>query len=362
VRLGTCIALELAVVAGTATGAWFGITHVIAHADDYLATREAEASSTIAAYAPEPLPAANLAVVAPRALAPNNIFGKHDLELLAPLGVAPVTKMKLNRGGTSLSIRIDFANGARASFKPEQIHPQSDPRREIAAYRIDRLLGIGHVPPAKETVIAVADLLAAAEPGWRAYYTQRVLDEATIKKGMLHGELSWWVPEITLARLDKHRIDERIGREMWMRSLQLGAPIPPAHRTMLQQISNIILYDVLIDNADRWSGSNTVMSPDGSQLFFMDNTLSFSLARFGHEMNVGAMRRIQVFSKGLVQRMRELTLEQLETTLTPEPDSKLGRLLNPAEIRAIIYRRDNMLIYIDRLIAKHGEDAVLAFP
>jgi hypothetical protein len=350
------------VVAGAAGGAWFGIGHVIAHADEYLATREAAAAASVSAYAPEPLPRANLAVRIDSPLAPNNIYGMHDRDLLAPLGIGRVTRMKLNRGGTSLSIRVDFANGTRASFKPEQMHSQSDPRREIAAYRIDRLLGIGHVPPAKETVIPVKDLLEAAEPGWRAYYTQRILEEATIKHGMLRGELSWWVPEITLARLGRHRIDERIGRDTWIRSLQIGAPIAPEHRTLLEQISRIILYDVLIDNADRWSGSNTVMSPDGRLLFFMDNTLSFSLARFGHEMNVGAMRRIQVFSKGLVQRMRELTLEQLQTTLTPETDSKLGRLLNPAEIRAIIYRRDNMILYIDRLIAKYGEDAVLAFP
>ena len=52
------------------------------------------------------------------------------------------TGTKLNIGGSSLSIRLDFASGARAAFKPHQIWPQSKPRREIAAYRIDRYLHI----------------------------------------------------------------------------------------------------------------------------------------------------------------------------------------------------------------------------
>ena len=40
-----------------------------------------------------------------------------------------------------------------SAFKPEQTFPQSDPRREIAAYRIDRLLRINHVAPAKAIAI-----------------------------------------------------------------------------------------------------------------------------------------------------------------------------------------------------------------
>ena len=344
-------------------GVWFGITRVVDHAGDYLATREALAAVPASAQAPEPLPAARLPVALVAAPAPNNIYGVNDAEVLAPLGQAPVTGIKLNRGGTSLSIRLDFANGTRAAFKPEQTHYQSDPRREIAAFRIDRLLGLGHVPPAKETTVAVKDLLAVAEPGWRQWIAQRLSEEGQIRKGgVLHGELSWWVPEIQLAKLAGVRIDEDRGFTLWTAYLKAGVVIPDEHRPMLEQISKVILFDALIDNADRWSGSNTQMSPDGRLLYFMDNTLAFSTARYGRQMNAWALRRIQVFSRELVRRMRELTLEQLENALVLGSDSKLGRLLKPDEIRAIMYRRDNMMDYIDRLIAKHGEDAVLAFP
>lgn len=360
-RLATCIALELAIAAGAVGGVWVGVTSAIRSAADI--TPAYAASPDRVRAVPEVLPAATLVTLPVAAPAPNNIFGVHDDALLAPLGAAPVTRMKLNRGGTSLSLRLDFANGARASFKPEQTFAQSDPRREIAAFRIDRLLGIGHIAPTKEASFVLKDLLAVAEPpGLRAYYAER-LEEATARAGgVVHGELQWWIPDIKLARLAGQRIDEPGGRALWITYLQVGAQPPVEMRGLLAQISTCILFDLLIDNADRWSGSNTMMSPDGRLLYFMDNTLSFSLARFGHEINVLSLRQIQQFSRSVVDAMRALTHDQLVEALAPAPDSKLGPLLKPAEIRAIILRRDHILRYLDQLIEQFGEDAVLAFP
>jgi hypothetical protein len=366
VRLGTCIALELAVAAGAVGGVAFCVVRASDLAGAYLATHEAEAATPVSRPAPEPLPRAHLPStplpIVPRS--PPTVFGASDAELLAPLG-GHVTRVKLNRGGTSLSLRLDFDTGARAAFKPEQIHPQSDPRREIAAYRIDRMLEIGRVPPAKPIAIPVAELIAAMDPAYRAFVSARLTDEATIRGGMVYGEVSWWIPEIKLAKLGRDRIDERAGRLLWVSYLQAGAEIPPDARPLVEQISSVILYDLLIDNADRWTGSNTMMSPDGNVLYFMDNTMAFSLARFGHEINVTMLRRIQVFSRTLVGRIRALTEDALVTLLSigpGDPASGLGKLLDRSEIHAIIQRRDHMLEYIDQLIAKLGEDAVLALP
>jgi len=362
VRLGTCIALELVVAAGAIGGLYLGIGRATELAGGYLAGGEAEAATIEAVVpprVPERLPGAYLRV-APRPI--ENVFGAPDGELLAPLGAAPVVRVKANHGGTSLSLRLDFANGSRAAFKPEQIHPQSDPRREIAAYRIDRLLGIGHVPPAKPIAIPVAELLAAVEPAYRGYIATRLSDEAIARGGVLRGELSWWVPEIKLAKLGRHRIDEREGRELWTQWLQAGARIPDEMRPMVEQIAAVILFDVLIDNPDRWSGSNTEMSPDGKTLFFMDNTMSFSIFSMGHETNLGALRRIEVFPRRLVARLRGLTEDEIVEALRVTDHHGLAPLLSPAEVRAIISRRDNILRYIDELIANLGEDAVLALP
>lgn len=360
VRLGTCIALELAVAAGAAGGVWFGASRGVELAGAYLDNRDPATAPIPFAPAARvaPLERANLAL-APRE--PVTVFGATDQELLAPLAATPVTKVKLNRGGTSLTMRLEFASGARASFKPLQIHPQSDPRREIAAYRIDRLLGLGRVPPARSAAFLVDDLVAAIEPPGRASAEPRIAEEAIARHGKLVGEVSWWIPEIKRARIGGHDIDGTEGQAMWSAYLQAGAVIPAELSPMLAQIASVILFDVLIDNADRWSGNNTQASPDNRVLYFMDNTLAFSAFTLGHATNLSKLYRIQVFPRGLVGKLRALTVETLTAALGGD-DDLLGPLLTGVEIRAIITRRDHFLAYIDRLITELGEPAVLALP
>ncbi|HWO20340.1 MAG TPA: hypothetical protein VNO30_16340 [Kofleriaceae bacterium] len=370
-RLGTCIALELALAAGAVVGAAVGVMHVSRLGGDYLAATEARAATPPApAPAPVPpvvpLPSAELAV-APPAPPPPSVFGAPDAELLAPLGAAKVTRVKLNQGGSSLSLRLDFANGARAAFKPEQVHLQSEPRREIAAYRLDRLLGLGRVPPAKAGAFPLAELLAAADPATRGAVTERLTAEGRSRGGVLHGELSWWIPEIKYARIGSRNVDEPAGRALWISYLQVGARIPAEARPLVEQLAACVLFDTLTDNPDRWSGNNVMTSPDGQVFYIMDNTMSFSLARIGHDMNVGLLHRIQVFPRGLVQRMRALTEEQVKAALEGAleggaGDTRLGPLLLPEEIHAVMERRDHIMKYIDQLVAVHGEQAVLGLP
>jgi len=359
VRLGTCIALELAVAVGAIGGVVIGVQRATSVAGVYFAEREAAAATVERSPAPARLPTGRLDIAAPAML--KTVFDASDDVLLGPLAATPLAKVKVNRGGTSLSLRLEFASGARAAFKPQQIHPQSDPRREIAAYRIDRLLWIGHVPPAKPGTFSVDDLVAAVEPGLRNYVTGRLADEAIAKDGVVHGELSWWIPEIRDLAIAGTPVDEAEGMALWTGYLQAGATIPPEVRPLVEQLATCVVFDIIIDNADRWSGSNTKGSPDGKTLYFMDNTLSFSLFTLGHEANLRPLDRIEVFPRGLVKRLRALTVESVTAALASD-DIGLGPLLQPAEIDALLARRDHLVHHIDQLIAKLGEDAVLALP
>lgn len=363
-RLGTCVALEFAVAAGAAYGVWIGVGQGVRFVGDYVAGKEAVAATSAQPPAssrlPQRLPRAHLEVAPPAP--PHNVFGAPDEVLLAPLGEAPVSGVRINQGGTSLSLRLDFENGSRAAFKPEQIHPQSDPRREIAAYRLDRLLGIGRVPPARAISLSVDELVMAAEPRHRTHITRRLTEEGLVRDGRLHGELSWWVPELRFAKLGSLAIDSPEGKDLWTSYLQVGADIPEDARGMVAQIAALVLFDVLLDNPDRWTGANTLMSPDGQTLYFMDNSFSFSTLTIGRTPNLTALRRIQVFPRELVERMRALTAEQLAAAFSLSDDHGLGPLLSPEEVGAILARRDNLMRYIDRLIEEHGEDAVLALP
>ena len=70
-----------------------------------------------------------------------------DELLLDRVRTLPIMRFKLNHGGSSLSFRVEFADGSRAAWKPTQTNMQTIPRKEIAAYRLNRLLGLQRGSP-----------------------------------------------------------------------------------------------------------------------------------------------------------------------------------------------------------------------
>ncbi|MBK7538509.1 MAG: hypothetical protein IPI49_24705 [Myxococcales bacterium] len=307
-------------------------------------------------------PAVAVPAAAPATGASVTVYGASDEALLAPLRSSTVTGCKVNLGGTTLSLRLDFASGGRAAFKPEQVHPGSQPRREIAAFLMDRMLGIGRVPPAASISVSVEQMLAASAPAVRGEVTARVRSEARAKRGVLRGAASWWIPEIKVAAIGKHPIDSTDGIVTWKRYLTIGASRPPEVVSLVAAISDMVLFDFLIDNSDRWSGGNARTSPDGQILYFMDNTMSFSTRRQGHTRTATYLRRVQQFSRRLVKEVRSLTRERLVAMLHVAAEGELGPLLTEAEIDAVMARREIAITYLDALLAQHGEDQVLVFP
>ena len=130
---------------------------------------------------------------------------------------------------------------------------------------------------------------------------------------------------------------------------------------MAAQVSTLIVFDFLTTNPDRYSGGNMKMSPDGKQLFFMDNTMSFYVDGDGYEKNRVVLFKTQKFSRALYQALDKVTMSNLQRALAEELDTPY-EILTPAEIAAVVSRRGVVQRYVASLIAQHGERAVLAFP
>lgn len=286
--------------------------------------------------------------------------GVADDVLLEPLRTGNVVKVKVNKGGSSISLRLDFDNGARAAFKPNQTNMQTIPRKEVAAYRINRLLGLNSVAPALGREFHMDDIIASLVPD-HAYHLPRLEAEMVRDDGFVAGELSWWIPIITYAEIGGFRIDSVEGIVTWKRYLAIGGKIPPRDRSMAAQISDMLLFDFVINNMDRWSGGNTRASADGSTLYFMDNTLSFGVDPDGHPKSLVYLQRSQRFSRSMVTALRNLDKRQLGEALEYEVEP-FEELLTEAEARAVLSRRDVALDYIEQLIEMHGEAEVLVFP
>ena len=398
VRLGSCIALEVATGILTLSAAAVGVAFAagaIRGAPERVAavTPGAIRPGVVDAMAPGPGPGAGVvpgpgsAAVATHVVPPGGavevapsptrdagvvapagslepiwtFIDQPDEALLAPIRDGSVARVKFNGGGSSLSMRLEFEDGSKAAFKPDQTHRHSNPRKEIAAYRIDRLLGLGRVAPAIGRTFPYRELQNKIASSHREY-AHRLDEEATPKNGQLRGELSWWIPVLGVGRVEGgYKIDSAEGVNRWKKWLHLDAEIPPDQLPMVQQLSNVTAFDFLIDNLDRWSGGNANTTEDGSTLYFMDNTMAFSTDGRGARKSYGNLERVEKFSRGLVTRLRALSKDSVQEVLTRDP-GPYQELLTGTEIDALLGRRDALLKYIDDLIAAHGEDKVLAFP
>lgn len=292
--------------------------------------------------------------------ATGSFGGVPDEELLGPLRDSKIASVRFNKGGSSISLRLDFENGARAAFKPKQVNWQSVPRREVVAYRINRLLGLSSVPPAIGRRFEARSLLASLDSSSTGF-RPRLRAEIVQKSGWVSGEISWWIPVIRRAKIDGFDIDSMEGIVSWKRYLRVNSKMPNKSRDLLMQISDMVLFDFVINNPDRWSGGNARVSENGSELYFMDNTMSFGKSKTGNRKTRIYFQRCQVFSRELVSRLRELDEETVRREIGRDVEP-FPYLLDDAEIVALLARRDSALVYLDSLIAKYGEEKVLAFP
>lgn len=298
-----------------------------------------------------PLPTSEALTQSPTEEPAATFLGMDEELLLARLRHAEVRSVHFSHGGSSLVLRIEFVDGSRAAFKPQQIHPQSVPRKEAAAYQLARKLGITAVPPTVMRALSRDELLRKldAESQW---LRPRLLREAIFDaQGVTVGSMMYWVPSLSDLRLDS---DASI--RAWTTELSQSGELTEERSQILGQLSTLLAFDVLQNNSDRFSGGNILGSRDGRTMFFIDNAFGFQTDRQGHLRAIGYLSRCQKFSRHLWTTLQVLTDDQLVFT-----DPLTGPLLSADEISALRSRRDRVVRYLGQLIQSHGPEAVLAF-
>lgn len=346
VTLGATLAAGVATAASYATRAWHGMlgeAHAAAAVDGGRQTGRLRAS------------------VLPERLPPNGHFlGIKDEILLMPLA-GDIARAKFNRGGSSISLRLDFLGGGRAAFKPDQIASGQYPRMEVAAYRIDRLIGLNAVSPAVPVQFRLEEVLSRLDDSSRDIVPRILAEVPTDEAGLIMGELQWWIPVIKDAEIEGVALDGTEGMRRWRRYMRVGEPEPYEARHLLPQLSNMVVFDYLINNRDRWSGSNCKASPDQRTLYFMDHTLAFGSDPEPDERLQSALEHVQKFSRSLLRRVRDFAARDLRAAMTTHA-APYERLLTETEIEGVLHRRELLLAYVDGLVDEHGSDAVLIYP
>jgi hypothetical protein len=361
VRLPGYVLAELTVAAALAAGTGLGAFHGYRH----LRVALREHPSLFSPAAPKDTPPTSLEQRSDLSTLPDlrvslessgTFLGMSDELLLQRVRTQPIVRFKLNHGGSSISFRVEFADGSRAAWKPTQTNTQTIPRKEIAAYRLNRLLGLNAVPPAAPRVVSRDELLGHLHPE-SLEFVPRIKAETTFgPDGKTVGTASYWIPVIKDSGFDKG--DGRQLAETW---LEQGQPIPPDQVAMAAQISDLVVFDFLTANPDRYSGGNMKMSPDGKQLFYMDNTMSFFLEPTGTARNREVLFKTQRFSRTLYEALPRITAPTLQRALTEDLPTPY-EILTPAEVDAVVARRQVVQQYLETLISAYGAKNVLAFP
>lgn len=285
--------------------------------------------------------------------ATGTFLGMADELLLGRMRDSAVKTLHFNRGGSSISFRVDFADGSRGAFKPVQTNPQSVPRKEVAAYRLGRLLGLHQIAPSLMHALSREEVLGKLAPD-SEWTRARIENETIFEGGKTVGALMYWIPNVVDLRLDTAD-----GIERWASWLSQGTAIPQDKAALLAQLSTLLLFDLLQNNSDRFSGGNLLGSPDGRVLYFMDNAFGFQADADGHQRCWSYLKRAQKFSRSFFVALHDLDKPRLAAALAQDPS---GPLLTDEEMDALLGRRDRALRYLRGLFTEFGEEKVLVFP
>lgn len=307
----------------------------------------------------------------PIAAGATRVFDRDDDAIRASLAESPIAWVKLGRGGRSIGFKIRLRDGTTGYFKPEQTFA-AHWYGELAAYYVDRALGLGRVPPAIGRRVPFEELRAATQGSPHA-------DELVVQEdGTVRGAFVAWVP----GRLV--RFDPPDGWEAWLsiepppevspfqrasdyrRAVRRAkarpeprrtGPVPrPARADRPAELSDLILFDVLIGNHDRWGGNFTNVRTLGKHgpLVVLDNAGGFHRNRKPDARMRAQLRAVQRMRETTVVALRDLKLEDLRRALAGDP---LAPVLTDAHLAQLEERRQLILEHATRTQQRFGDSA-----
>lgn len=305
-------------------------------------------------------------------------LGEPDGPRIEALRSEEIVAVEKGKGGRSLAFKITLADGTQGYFKPKQEFSAAHWYSEVAAYYLDRELGIGRVPPTTGRVFTWTDLERAAAND------KRVRELEIEKDGSIEGAFVWWIPD-PLKRL-------KLGRrwERWIR-VQKSLPITPYQRPVdyrsdlngrpgvreatdanrplagepdtedrAAELSDMIAFDYLTQNVDRWGGNFTNVRTLGKSgpLIYLDNGAGFWLGEQRLGLMEARLKAVQRFRRATVEAFRELDVDRFAERLASDP---LAPVLNQKQLDGLERRQQAFLAHVDRMVDRFGEREVLAW-
>lgn len=247
-------------------------------------------------------------------------------------------------GHTSVVLKLELSNGKKAAFKPASRRGPVRYKGEIAAHRLARALGLPNVPPALFRTLEAALLAGAKDAG-----------ELIVKDGAVKGALIPWIDGLAFLSLERAPLSGE-----WKQWLKKDGVLPDGQRELARQISDLVAFDFVTGNWDRWSGGNVGIDERSGTLLFIDNDGAFFEVppQGGLKRNETLLEGVGKLSRGLVSKLRALDEPALARALGEE--SPGVPLLSAKALAGVAQRRRQLLEIVDAKLA--AGTAAFAFP
>ena len=219
----------------------------------------------------------------------------------APGGITGSSRLTLEHNGVRHDAHFQSINERKTTFQSAQgieLNFRDSYKYNVAAYRLDQMLGLNFVPSSIER---------------------------KVPQGL--GAVTWWVDDVLM--VEKDRFQKKIE--------------PPNNDRWNQQMRRIRVLNELVYNTDANLGNFVI--DKAWKIWSVDFTRGFRTMR-----SIRDKKNLEIIDRECAAALKALSPESLAT--------ELADVLTKTEIRGIVERRDLILQFFDERAAKLGEDVV----
>ena len=346
----------------------------------------------------------------------GSFFERPDGTIRERLATLPLAHIERGYGGRSVAFKIELSDGTLGYYKPNQSFSAAHWWSEVAAYHLDRELHLGRVPPVVSRRLPWADLRRVA-PNDEHFSEVIVDDDGTMCGSFSHwvpDRLSpvrlptgWerWLritghfgtttpfqrPREYTAALHGTTNDADAGtpppsaeniaptptNPVAAAAIAVAAPaataatpseasgnqpvvragVEPDRDDRDAELSDLVVFDFLTQNTDRWGGGNAnVLTRGGGAIVFLDNAAGFprrAPTRLG--LMDARFRVLQRFRGRTLAALRAFDIHAFARRMQAEP---CAPILDSTQINQLEERRRHVLQRANELQAEFGDAAI----
>jgi hypothetical protein len=217
-----------------------------------------------------------------------------------PAGGMTSLRAVLRRGGLAHDADIHLVDEASQADGRVDADVRDSYKNDVAAYRLDRILGLGMVPV---TVVR--------------------------EHGRKPAAFTWGVDGLLMTERERYVAKAR----------------PPDVASWNRQLAEVAIFDQLISNLDRNAGN--LLIDRGWQLWMTGHRRAFRASR--------SLRNPKALGDSCERRL----LAALRALQAPALKAGTKDLLDDTQVEGLLSRRNHIVAYYDRMIADRGQAAVL---